>query len=747
MTLSAQTIIGKILVIGVFALTIITVIIYFIMSTYPLESCDYPGKIIAAAEVLANGFFAFCFVLRFIAASDKLKFWLELNSIVDFLTIPPVCVLVYLGKNWLGLRFIRALRLLELPKILLLLKITKTSAAIKLSNLLAVFLSSWLTAAGFLHLLENTGDQWLDYDNSQRMNYLECIYMLMVTMSTVGYGDITAKTTLGRIFMIFFIVGGLALFASHAPEIVDIVGSTKKYNGTYVVMGRRKHVVVCGYITLDSVNSFLKDFMDRDKGRTSTEVIFMGEIIPNLELETLLKRYHAQTTFFYGSVLNVDDLKRVKMDRADACLVLADKHSSDPEHEDACNIMRVISIKHYYPQTRVIIQILQTYSKTHLLNIPGWNWEIGDSIICLSELRLGFMAQSSLVPGLSTVLINLCSVTDNIQVDENSWWWHYLDSINNRLMTSVLSNAFVGMSFNEVCRVCFIQMNIVLVAIEYRSNSGVSILVNPRAQVKLQENTVGFFIARSSCEVQRSSVYCTVCHNDISNPLLIKKCACKSPSPCASSERIMLTPVKSLDKLSLSDIRHLASETDEEGQTALDSTGMFHWCKEVPLEKAVLTHKAAVYKNFHNHIVVSVFGDSNSTLIGLRDFVMPLRASNLTYDELKPIVFLGPLNYLEREWKYIENFPQLFVFPGSGLSSVNLRSVNIHSCSMCAIISSIWTGKTTQYMEDTECILSTIKMRSMIPEATAADSDLLCLSDQKKPAPRIPVITELSKSF
>lgn len=52
--------------------------------------------------------FSFCFSvlfslsLQFIAANDKLWFWLEVNSVVDFFTVPPVFVSVYLNRSWLG---------------------------------------------------------------------------------------------------------------------------------------------------------------------------------------------------------------------------------------------------------------------------------------------------------------------------------------------------------------------------------------------------------------------------------------------------------------------------------------------------------------------------------------------------------------------------------------------------------------------------------------------------------------------
>lgn len=55
------------------------------------------------SELSCFPFFFFFFVpWQFIAANDKLWFWLEVNSVVDFFTVPPVFVSVYLNRSWLG---------------------------------------------------------------------------------------------------------------------------------------------------------------------------------------------------------------------------------------------------------------------------------------------------------------------------------------------------------------------------------------------------------------------------------------------------------------------------------------------------------------------------------------------------------------------------------------------------------------------------------------------------------------------
>jgi len=63
-----------------------------------------------------------------------------------------------------------------------------------------------------------------------------------------------------------------------------------------------------------------------------------------------------------------------------------------------------------------------TLKQVYLPNIPNWDWKMGDSIICFAELKLGFMAQSCLVPGLSTLLTSLFIGKENAEVNPLTWF-------------------------------------------------------------------------------------------------------------------------------------------------------------------------------------------------------------------------------------------------------------------------------------------------------------------------------------
>ncbi|XP_062319409.1 calcium-activated potassium channel subunit alpha-1a isoform X3 [Osmerus eperlanus] len=764
--ISAQTLTGRVLVVLVFALSIGALGIYFIDSSDPIESCqNFYKDFTLQIDMAFNVFFLLYFGLRFIAANDKLWFWLEVNSVVDFFTVPPVFVSVYLNRSWLGLRFLRALRLIQFSEILQFLNILKTSNSIKLVNLCSIFISTWLTAAGFIHLVENSGDPWENFQNSQSLSYWECVYLLMVTMSTVGYGDVYAKTTLGRLFMVFFILGGLAMFARYVPEIAALILNRKKYGGSYNSTRGRKHIVVCGHITLESVSNFLKDFLHKDRDDVNVEIVFLHNISPNLELEALFKRHFTQVEFYQGSVLNPHDLARVKIESADACLILANKYCPDPDAEDASNIMRVISIKNYSPKIRIITQMLQYHNKAHLLNIPSWNWKEGDDAICLAELKAGFIAQSCLAQGLSTMLANLFSMRSFIEIEEDTWQKYYLEGVANEMYTEYLSSAFVGLSFPTICELCYVKLKLLLIAIEYKSEQRESsILINPGNHVKMQEGTLGFFIASDAKEVKRAFFYCKACHDDITDPKRIKKCGCKRPkykyngyvrSPADGAT----TPGKSGSQkeagvrfkadCNLVEDEHPSTLSPKKKQRnggmrnspnnspkmmrhdpllipgneqienmdmnvkKYDSTGMFHWCPSKEIEKVILTRSEASMTVLSGHVVVCIFGDVTSALVGLRNLVMPLRASNFHYHELKPIVFVGSLEYLRREWETLHNFPKVSILPGTPLSRADLRAVNINLCDMCVILSANQNNIDDASLQDKECILASLNIKSM----------------------------------
>ncbi|XP_049532727.1 calcium-activated potassium channel slowpoke isoform X11 [Anopheles darlingi] len=810
--ISGQTTTGRILVVLVFILSIASLIIYFIdASNEEVERCQkWSNNITQQIDLAFNIFFMVYFFIRFIAASDKLWFMLEMYSFVDYFTIPPSFVSIYLDRTWIGLRFLRALRLMTVPDILQYLNILKTSSSIRLAQLVSIFISVWLTAAGIIHLLENSGDP-LEFNNPQQLSYWTCVYFLIVTMSTVGYGDVYCETVLGRTFLVFFLLVGLAIFASCIPEIIDLIGTRPKYGGTLKNERGRRHIVVCGHITYESVSHFLKDFLHEDREDVDVEVVFLHRKEPDLELEGLLKRHYTTVEFFQGTMMNAVDLERVKVHEADACLVLANKYCQDPDAEDAANIMRVISIKNYSDDIRVIIQLMQYHNKAYLLNIPSWDWKQGDDVICLAELKLGFIAQSCLAPGFSTMMANLFAMRSfKTSPDMQVWTNDYLRGTGMEMYTETLSPSFIGMPFAQATELCFTKLKLLLLAIEIKGGeegNDSKISINPRG-AKILANTQGFFIAQSADEVKRAWFYCKACHDDIKDETLIKKCKCKNltaqtrtkigdlddghhPAPTFTPPELpkrvhvrgissgditrdredinlinrnrrsnvsmtgsnqMLNSTKQVNKVkpnvnrqppdnlispstynrptsrgsgsgaqSQNGVTLQAGIADDQSkdfdfektEMKYDSTGMFHWSPAKSLEECILDRNQAAMTVLNGHVVVCLFADPDSPLIGLRNLVMPLRASNFHYHELKHVVIVGSVEYIRREWKMLQNLPKISVLNGSPLSRADLRAVNVNLCDMCCILSAKVPSNDDPTLADKEAILASLNIKAM----------------------------------
>uniref|UniRef100_A0A8D8HV94 Calcium-activated potassium channel slowpoke n=1 Tax=Culex pipiens TaxID=7175 RepID=A0A8D8HV94_CULPI len=531
-------------------------------------------------------------------------------------------------------------------------------------------------------------------------------------------------------------------------------------------------------------------------------------------------------------MMNAVDLERVKVHEADACLVLANKYCQDPDAEDAANIMRVISIKDYSDDIRVIIQLMQYHNKAYLLNIPSWDWKQGDDVICLAELKLGFIAQSCLAPGFSTMMANLFAMRSfKTSPDMQVWTNDYLRGTGMEMYTETLSPSFIGMPFAQATELCFTKLKLLLLAIEIKGEEGADskISINPRG-AKILANTQGFFIAQSADEVKRAWFYCKACHDDIKDETLIKKCKCKNltaqartkigdlddghhPAPTftppelpkrvhvrgissgditrdredinlinrnrrsnipSPSPNQMLNSTKQVNKVKPNVNRQppdnivspstynrpldgepspyagyqLAYEVKklmptsrgsgsgaqnqngvtlqagiaddqskdfdfEKTEMKYDSTGMFHWSPAKSLEECILDRNQAAMTVLNGHVVVCLFADPDSPLIGLRNLVMPLRASNFHYHELKHVVIVGSVEYIRREWKMLQNLPKISVLNGSPLSRADLRAVNVNLCDMCCILSAKVPSNDDPTLADKEAILASLNIKAM----------------------------------
>ena len=155
------------------------------------------------------------------------------------------------------------------------------------------------------------------------MAYWDCVYFLMVTMSTVGrsaiffaflfiinlsgYGDISCQTVLGKIAIVLFILVGLVtisvlrcFYQNLTPQSGNVCfkrpgnywtdwdsfqvcrllqkESTEKVRMSErlkIHVIHRRHIIVCGDISYETASNFLKDFLHKDRENVDVEVVFL----------------------------------------------------------------------------------------------------------------------------------------------------------------------------------------------------------------------------------------------------------------------------------------------------------------------------------------------------------------------------------------------------------------------------------------------------------------------------------------
>lgn len=171
------------------------------------------GTELRSLEWFFTVLFTLEFILRLFASSNKKPYFFSFFGIVDFLAILPAYLeLLFPGSHYLLV--IRTLRMLRIFRILKLTKYTKaagtlTHALVNSKQKIIVFLASIsilvVILGSLMYVIEGERNGFTSIPVS--------IYWAIVTLTTVGYGDISPRTPLGQFFASIVMILGYAIIA------------------------------------------------------------------------------------------------------------------------------------------------------------------------------------------------------------------------------------------------------------------------------------------------------------------------------------------------------------------------------------------------------------------------------------------------------------------------------------------------------------------------------------------------------
>ena len=93
-----------------------------------------------------------------------------------------------------------------------------------------------------------------------RVVYVESIYFTVITMTTVGYGDINPVSGYGKAFDCLIMLCTLIVIPQQSGELLDLIRKQSKYRTRrYSKPSEESHIVVSGDITRQAMATFCRE--------------------------------------------------------------------------------------------------------------------------------------------------------------------------------------------------------------------------------------------------------------------------------------------------------------------------------------------------------------------------------------------------------------------------------------------------------------------------------------------------------
>ena len=216
----------------------VTLLVVIVLSIFIVMIESVPAvkghfrNILKTLEWIITIIFTLEYFLRIMVVNKPSKYIFSFYGIIDFLSFLPTYLAVFMvGAQ--SLIVIRALRLLRIFRVLKLTRYSSESnmimqALIASRRKIGVFLYAVLTMViiigTMMYLIEGAENGFTSIPKS--------IYWAIVTLTTVGYGDIAPQTFLGQFLASFVMITGYAIIAVPTGIVTAEMAQIKQKAGS-----------------------------------------------------------------------------------------------------------------------------------------------------------------------------------------------------------------------------------------------------------------------------------------------------------------------------------------------------------------------------------------------------------------------------------------------------------------------------------------------------------------------------------
>lgn len=217
---------GKLFDVLLIVLIFLSIILVMLESVVSIQN-EF-GKILKILEWMVTIVFTIEYIVRIWIAHKPIKFIFSFFGIVDFLSFLPTYIAIFLSGTH-GLMVIRALRLLRVFRVLKLNRYVEEGNSLimalkasryKIGMFLYAVLMIIIVIGAVMYLVEG---EMSGFDSIPRS-----MYWVIVTITTVGFGDIVPQTTLGQFIASFIMILGYAIIAVPTGIVTAEISMAKK---------------------------------------------------------------------------------------------------------------------------------------------------------------------------------------------------------------------------------------------------------------------------------------------------------------------------------------------------------------------------------------------------------------------------------------------------------------------------------------------------------------------------------------